>query len=167
MKETVPFEQRIDCTNLGYSDLALERSYRHEKQSKLLPHSIEGCRHHFGLAASIVTRPARSDAGLNSGGGETLRLCDELQFRRHRVGDRHGHEHRGGHDRRGEFPTFGSCHPKRTTRLCDESVVQQRLSNRYGHERSDGHGPGGVGTAGGSDHPRRETCLRGEWWCCG
>src|ERR1700738_3320817 len=38
----------------------------------------------------------------------------------HCLGDRHGHQHGGGHGPGGDFPRWGRRHPGRDTRLCHE-----------------------------------------------
>ena len=54
-----------------------------------------------------------------AGGGGALRLCREWRLQ-HCLGDRHGHQHGGGHGPGGECPHWGRRHPGWETRLCRE-----------------------------------------------
>ena len=52
--------------------------------------------------------------------GSTPMSRTSIILRQHCFGDRHGHQHGGGHGRGGELPHWGRRHPGRETRLCHE-----------------------------------------------
>ena len=90
------------------------------------------------VVATIPVWGVEPHWGRRHPGWET-RLCHELALQ-HCFGDRHGHQHGGGHGPVGIFPNGVAVTPDGKHAYVTNSSLQQRFGDRHGHQHGGGHG---------------------------